>query len=86
MQVLTNCEIEPGYRELSAKLKHVRIEKLTNFWLWKEANNIIKIRQGSLDPTYTGPIKINLFNMSNSDISLNSGTPVAMLVIRKYEY
>lgn len=40
---------------------------------------------GTIDPDYRGEIKVILVNLSNEEVTLNSGERVAQLIIAKFE-
>lgn len=43
------------------------------------------ITDGTIDPGYTGAIKVVLFNLSNEDYRVNRGDKIAQLVIVQHE-
>ena len=62
------------------------IKQLDEYWLAKETDLQLAVREGEISPKYNGKIQVAVFNKSMEKIIIPKNSAIAILVTSLYPY
>ena len=62
------------------------IKKFDDYWLSKETEIQLSIKEGEISPRYNGKIQVSVFNKSSEKIIITKNSAIANLITKIYPY
>ena len=88
--VLVQTQIyHPGNSEkwyVTNALMTYTIKKFDDYWLSKETELQLAIKEGEISPRYNGKIQVAVFNKSSEKIIITKNSAIATLITKIYPY
>ena len=83
-QIYHPCNSEKWY--VTNALMTYTIKKFDDYWLSKETELQLSVKEGEISPRYNGKIQVAVFNKSTEKIIITKNSAIANLVTKIYPY